>query len=252
MASLQHTIAALHEAVRQLQLRADYLLPPAVLAAASRSVFLLHLGEAAPATGTGVFFERGVAITADHNLGDLRVGDACYGTVPGVRGRAPAARLRFRVAHRHRRRAAAVLRCDHDYEHFLERYTGPPSGLVSRQLALVSFQYAIQGELEADPNSMFDASVGVFTAMPAKLSARETHALYQSTTWAGDSGAALLMLDGQLAGIHLAVVNDLKSRMEQAASLDERVADLESSVNSMISGASAGCLALLSNAFAAR
>ena len=65
------------------------------------------------------------------------------------------------------------------------------------------------------------------------------------------SGAALLMFDGKPAGIHLAIVNELQAAMEQAGSLDQRVSELESSVNSMVSGASQGCLALLSCAFPA-
>ena len=238
-------MARLSAEVARLTERAQYVLPRTVQDAASRSVFLLRLGsDADGAVGTGVFFHRGLAITANHNLASLQPGDACFGTVLTD---AEPAQLQFSVVLRDAGMDAALLRCRSDYGHFLERYDGPPQDLVSRNLALVAFQPALQGEL----HEFRSISMGVFHALPAKLSRHSTHALYQSTTWSGYSGAALLMFDGKPAGIHLAIVNELQAAMEQAGSLDQRVSELESSVNSMVSGASQGCLALLSCAFPA-
>jgi hypothetical protein len=72
--------------------------------------------------------------------------------------------------------------------------------------------------------------------------------LYQSTSWAGDSGASLLLFDGQLVGIHLGIVNDLQRLKEQASTVRNRLDELASSVNSLIEGSSTGCLALLASA----
>ena len=41
------------------------------------------------------------------------------------------------------------------------------------------------------------------------LSAHQTHALFQPLSWPGDSGASLLLHEGLLVGIHLAVLNFL-------------------------------------------
>lgn len=60
-----------------------------------------------------------------------------------------------------------------------------------------------------------------------------------------------LLHDGRLVGIHLSVVNDLKLLMKQDMSVEERTVELASSVNSLIEGASTGCVALLASAFPA-
>jgi len=51
--------------------------------------------------------------------------------------------------------------------------------------------------------------MGFFRASLSMLSAHQTHALFQLLSWPGDSGASLLLHEGLLVGIHLAVLNFL-------------------------------------------
>jgi hypothetical protein len=146
---------------------------------------------------------------------------------------------------RDRQQDAALLQCeDEAYAHYLEPYTGDVEELVSAHMALYSFQSAIHEQLPE-----FSQRLGIFHATCSKLSTHKTHALYQSLSWAGDSGTSLLLHDGRLVGIHLAVVNDLEQLTEQEQSLDDAVTQLASSVRSLIAGTSHGCIALLAGAF---
>ena len=58
--------------------------------------------------------------------------------------------------------------------------------------------------------------MGVFRASLSKLSAHKRRALSQPLSWPGVSGASLLLHEGLLVGIHLAVLNDLTLLLEQS------------------------------------
>jgi len=115
-------------------------------------------------------------------------------------------------------------------------------------MALCSFQVALEADLGADFEGT-SCSLGVFRASLSKLSAHKTHALYQSLSWPGNSGASLLLHDGLLVGIHLALVNDLELTFDQEQSLEDYVDALASSVRQLVAGTSHGCVALLAHAF---
>ena len=224
----------------------SHALPLPVQQLAARSLFQLRLGSesGAAVVGVGVFISRGVAVTADHNFPqEAQRGARVYGRVIDLSGRVT--ELTFTLAVRDRLQDAALLQCEDDaYAHFLEPHTGDADELLSAHMALCSFQSAIHEQLPE-----FSLRLGIFHATCTKLSTHKTHALYQSQSWAGDSGASLLLHDGRLVGIHLAVVNDLEQLAEQEQSLDEAVAELATSVRSLIAGTSHGCIALLAAAF---
>ena len=222
--------------------RVTHVLPVAVQQRAARCLFQLRLRGDSSCVGVGVFFKAGLAVTACHNLADARVGATVFGRV--INCDDTEVELEFLVAVRNEALDAALLTCTTAYEHFLEPYTGAPAELTCSNIALCVFQSAIHEEL---PD--FRHRFGVFYAVCTKLSANKTHVLYQSTSCAGDSGASLLLFDGELVGIHLGVVNDLQRLKEQALGVDDALAELASSVNALIDGQSQGCLALLASAF---
>lgn len=67
--------------------------------------------------------------------------------------------------------------------------------------------------------------------------------LYQSNTYTGDSGAAVILADGVVVGVHREGVNAAKARTEQEDSLDERMAEVEHSVDSLVKNTSSGSIA---------
>ena len=113
-----------------------------------------------------------------------------------------------------------------------------PSGTT---LALCAFQTAIQ---EHAPE--FGCRMGVMPATAVRVSPHERHLLYACTTYAGDSGGALLMHDGQLVGIHLEFVNALRENLARKVDVTERLTDVEESLDELMAGAGQGtCVALL-------
>lgn len=222
--------------------RVTHVLPVAVQQHAARCLFQMRLHGDGSSVGVGVFFKSGLAVTACHNLANVRVGAAVFGRV--INCDDTEVELVFSVAVRNEALDAALLTCTTAYEHFLEPYTGVPAELICCNMALCAFQTAIQEELPE-----FKQRIGVFYALCSKLSANNTHMVYQSTSWAGDSGASLLLFDGQLVGIHLGIVNDLQRLKEQVLGADDVLAELASSVNALIDGQSQGCIALLASAF---
>jgi len=241
-----HELTAATEAQRtELQMlreRSTHVLPLSVQAHAARCLFQLRIVREECSVGVGVFFETSRAVTASHNLGRVTVGGSVYGRV--IEQDDTETELQFVVAARDDALDAALLTCTIPYPHFLKPYAGPPSELTGGHMALCAFQSAIQEELPE-----FKHRIGVFHALCCKLSTHNTHMVYQSTSWVGDSGASLLLLDGLLVGIHLGIVNDLQRLKEQALTGDDALADLASSVNALIDGQSSGCIALLASAF---
>jgi hypothetical protein len=77
----------------------------------------------------------------------------------------------------------------------------------------------------------FVRSMAVMTAFGVDVGKRGHHLVYTSTTWAGDSGAALLLHDDELLGIRLAVVSSVRESLRIKTDVGERLDDLESSVN---------------------
>ena len=128
------------------------------------------------------------------------------------------------------------------YPHFLECYTGPPSDVAGASLALCMFQLS-ESELPG-----FSCGIGVLPADGVRLSADARHLLYACPAYAGDSGAAFLMADEHLIGVHVAFVNQLRENFERKRSVDERLTGVEVSLEALVAGAGRGtCVALLAS-----
>ena len=210
------------------------------------SVFMLSMSRNEEPVGVGVFCAAGKAVTAAHNLGFRRTTSVfgCFG--PGDTSGAPAEGFRLRVVSRDDELDIAVLECDRSYvhSHFLELFRGNPDILVGESMALCAFQLALREDVPE-----FHACLGVMPAVGIKISSAERHVVYACNTWGGNSGGALLMYDGQLVGIHLALVNALRETLERKLVVEERLDSVEASLNEVVRGVSSGCVALLASQF---
>jgi hypothetical protein len=74
--------------------------------------------------------------------------------------------------------------------------------------------------------------------------------MFSCPTYAGDSGAALIMKDGCLVGIHQETINALREEMERKKVIKDRLTDVEESLDNIArSGLAQGCSGLLVHGF---
>ena len=219
------------------------LLSVEALQLARRSVFTVALSRRGAAVGVGVFFKPGGAVTANHIFADtVQVGQLLYGVVHDLSGGQTL--LELCITQRDAALDSAFLSCPQYSSFYLRPFSGELSTLQSAGMALCTFKLAVEEELPE-----FVRSMAVMPAFGVDVGKRRHHLVYTSTTWAGDSGSALLLHDGELVGIHLAVVNSVRESLRLKTDFGERLDDLESSVNDLIRSIAQGCIALLSNTF---
>ena len=219
------------------------LLSVEALQLARRSVFTVALSRQGAAVGVGVFFKPGGAVTANHNFPDAaRVGQVVYGVVHDLSGGQTL--LELCITQRDAALDSAFLSCPAYSSYYLRPFTGELSTLQSTGMAVCTFKLAVEEDLPE-----FVRSMAVMPAFGVDVGKRGHHLVYTSTTWAGDSDSALLLHDGELVGIHLAVVNSVRESLRMKTDVGERLDDLESSVNDLISSVAQGCIALLSSTF---
>lgn len=244
-------LSKLESSERRLQSRIGRVLSEEAYVSAHRCVFALSWTAADAAHGVGVLCgSPGFAVTAAHNLKakpkTARVVGKVYPCVDDV-AREPTL-LELEVVHVDWDLDVATLRLltPRAYPHFLECYAGPALGMTGgATLALCAFQLAIEEDLPE-----FSGGLGVMSATGVRLSPHARHLLYSCTTYAGDSGAALLMHDAQLVGIHLEFVNALRESLERTGSVDERLSSVEGSLADLVAGAGQGTsVALLASQF---
>ena len=235
----------LRQELSQLRSRAGRLISLDALATARRSVFMLSLSCEEEPVGVGVFIAAGKAVTAAHNLSSSTL--SVFGSFgPGDASGAPARGFHLRVVARDDDLDVAVLECDSSYvhQHFLSPFEGAPDMLVGESMALCAFQLALKEDLPE-----FHASLGVMPAVGMKVSSAKRHVVYSCATLGGDSGGALLLHDGQLVGIHLALVNALHEALDRKLAVNERLDSVEASLDELVRGVSNGCIALLASQF---
>ena len=139
----------------------------------------------------------------------------------------------------------AILQSSTDHA-YLPVYADPPEQLVGTDLVLAGYRIGIE---EYAP--MFSRKLGFTKADAITLSNHNNHLLFRCTTFAGDSGAALILKDGCLVGIHQEAVNALRERLQHAKVVKDRLTEVEQSIDALVSGGTAqGCCALLSSVFA--
>ena len=220
------------------------LLSVEALQLARRCVFTVALSRRGAAVGVGVFFKPGGAVTANHNFPDTaRVGQVVYGVVHDVSAGGQTY-LELRITQRNAALDCAFLSCPEYSNDHLPPFTGELSTLQSMGMVVCTFKLAVEEDLPE-----FVRSMAVMPAFGVDVGKHGRHLVYTSTTWAGDSGSALLLHDGELVGIHLAVVNSVRESLRMKTDFEERLDDLESSVNDLIRGVAQGCIALLASTF---
>ena len=215
---------------------------------AEQCAFALSWEAGGGGHGVGVLCGApGAAVTAARYLKDrphaAHVFGAVYPGSSGGKGGAPTL-LELEVLHIDWELDVATLRLltPRGYPHFLECYTGPPSDVAGASLALCMFQLS-ESELPG-----FGCGIGVLPADGVRLSADARHLLYACPAYAGDSGAAFLMADEQLVGVHHAFVNQLREQFERKHSVDEPLTGVEVSLEALVAGAGRGtCVALLAS-----
>jgi len=249
LAELRDEQRRLGEGQRRLSARVGRIITVEALQNAQRCVFVLSLEDRRDwrVDGVGVFcVSEGNAVTAAHNLTAAKAtpGARVYGKVYADSG---ATRLQLEVVHVvdvNKQLDVATLRVvtPSAYPHFLECCKSLPADVPGgTTLALCAFQTAIQ---ERVPE--FGCCMGVMPATAVRVSPHERHLLYACTTYAGDSGGALLMHDGQLVGIHLEFVNALRGNLARKVDVTERLTDVKESLDELMTGAGQGtCVALL-------
>lgn len=96
---------------------------------------------------------------------------------------------------------------------------------------------------------MFSRRLGFTKATTIVLSEHERHLFYHCPTFAGDSGAALIVENGRLVGIHQEGINQLRARLEREE-VEDRLKEVEGSVDQILRGGlSQGSMALLVHTF---
>ena len=115
-------------------------------------------------------------------------------------------------------------------------------------LVLASFQIGI-----AEYAPMFERRLGFCPASGIKTSPFGLHLLYVCIAFAGDSGAALLLKDGKLVGLHMEFANMARERLEQMQTDSKgQLGEVEESLEAIISGGvRQGAVAVLGIAFGA-
>ncbi|DBA73556.1 TPA: hypothetical protein ACH3X2_009799 [Trebouxia sp. C0005] len=191
--------------------------------------------------GVGIFFSKSKAVTADHNLSVSQgVGTQVVVQIPGLHEQ-----LTMAVSARDTEMDYAILQSSTDHA-YLPVYADPPEQLVGTDLVLAGYCIGIE---EYAP--MFSRKLGFTKADAITLSNHNNHLLFRCTTFAGDSGAALILKDGCLVGIHQEAVNALRERLQHAKVVKDRLSEVEQSIDALVSGGTAqGCCALLSSVFA--
>lgn len=121
----------------------------------------------------------------------------------------------------------------------------PSVPAIGSQFVVASYQIGIMEELKE-----FKLSVGVAQGIVQKVS--KNHFVYQSSTFAGDSGGALTLIGGNVIGMHLEGVNQARERISHVTGVNDRLDETELSIDSLVRGTAQGALALSAHVLLAR
>lgn len=242
---LQTTEDSLQAAEKQLG-DSEYVIAPDVMQRMKPSVFLIRQSnlEDSAGVGSGVFFANGLPVTADHILqqwGWREEGTPVYATCNDQS-------ITLTVQKRVSEFDYALLRYDGEHA-FLPVHRGNATSLVSSKVALCGFQIGLDEELQELHG--FDDTLGVLDAAVVRVSNLQHHLVLSSGTWSVDSGAAVVLHNGDLLGIHLAGVNAIREELERREIIPEQpLTALEESLAAAAQSVSSGCIALHARVFA--
>ena len=131
---------------------------------------------------------------------------------------------------------------DHAY---LPVYQEPSERLLEAELVLAGYRIGVEKYVQ-----MFSRKLGFTKADTITLSNQNKHLFFRCTTFAGDSGTALILKDGDLVGIHQEAISALRERLQHAKLVQDRLTEAEKSIDAVLSGGVAqGCCALQSSVF---
>jgi hypothetical protein len=129
---------------------------------------------------------------------------------------------------------------------FIPPWTGNPVNLRGAcNLVLASFRIGIDAY-----QPMFQKELGFCPVNCITLSHSRRHLFYSCPTFAGDSGAALVIEDGCLVGIHIETINALREQIDRKKLIKDRLSSVEESLDNILAaGLAQGCSALLAHQF---
>jgi hypothetical protein len=209
----------------------------AALERVEKSSFLIsHLSAPEKFVGVGVFITKRKAVTAKHNLGVATLGMKILAKLHAN------STIEMTVVTLGEGFDYTVLQSDEEHETHLEMYNGNFEKLTGTQLILCSFLLAIKEEL-----SEFSLSLKVMRLDVMGLSEHKHHILYGTNAFPGDSGAAIVVWDGKLVGIHLDAVNALQEKYEREGDLTARMGVVEDSLENLACSVSEGFVGLLAS-----
>ncbi|RLN02691.1 hypothetical protein BBJ28_00016351 [Nothophytophthora sp. Chile5] len=187
----------------------------------------------------GVFFSPTLAVTCAHNLTEQqRVGSLVYLALKEEMAN-------VEVVARNSELDFAILKSS-EPRSFIAPWSGSPDDLESRcDLVLASFRLGID-----EYRAPYSGKLGFAPAACISISRRKRHLVYSCPTYAGDSGAALIVKDGYLVGIHLETINALRENLDRKKIIKDRLNDVEESLDNIVrSGLAQGCSGLLVHEF---
>jgi hypothetical protein len=219
----------------------SYFILPKTRGKVTKVAFVMVEEEGQVGVGMGVFFSSTlpVAVTCDHNLTEQHpVGGMVLVALEGDMAI-------IEVVARNSELDFAILKSS-EPRAFIAPWSGSPDDLESRaDLVLASFRLGID-EYQAPCRG----KLGFAPAACIAISRHKRHIVFSCPTYAGDSGAALIMKDGCLVGIHQETINALREEMERKKVIKERLNDVEESLDNIArSGLSQGCSGLLVHEF---
>ncbi|EEY68323.1 uncharacterized protein PITG_04756 [Phytophthora infestans T30-4] len=183
--------------------------------------------------GMGVFFSSTLAVTCDHNLTEQHtvgsmVSVALKEGIEVVEVVARSSQLDFAILQSSKTRGSF----------FIPPWNGRPDELRGRyDLVLTSYRFGID-----EYQDVFKNQLGFAPVAGISISAYRRHIMYSCPTYAGDSGAALLLKDGFLVGIHLETINALREEMDRKKTIKDRLNDVGESLDNIArSGLAQGC-----------
>jgi hypothetical protein len=187
--------------------------------------------------GVMFFVTPNLAVTANHNIASKKVNDTVYCQQRDVRSHSV-----LTVVYQDSKLDIAILSCGKpvgNYLSLLDTRSNPPQCGIN--FILAAYQIGITEELEYD----FKLSFGIMTASVTKTS--DNHMVFQSTTFAGDSGAALTLVNGNVIGIHVEGVNEAEERLRGKKDFEERLNAAEESIDRLIENTAQGCIGVLAH-----
>ncbi|KAE8991520.1 hypothetical protein PR002_g20822 [Phytophthora rubi] len=130
---------------------------------------------------------------------------------------------------------------------FIPPWDGSTDDLESCcDLVLVSFRLGID-----EYQARYKGKLGFAPATCIAISPHRRHIMFSCPTYAGDYGAALIVKDGCLVGIHQVTINNaLREEIDRKKIIKDRLNDVEESLDNIArSGLAQGCSGLLVHEF---